>query len=311
MTIVLPHTLANGTNADATQVNDNFAAMVAALESIGSAASGTDVYQAGVVAAADWLPGVGSVNGATGVLSFTTFGGAAWLPAVAGGLARTFTAAATVGGLKPPVLPGPSAFVNVGVELTVAGAGSTVSVVSGVEKASEAEAVAAPPAVSAGKVCVRDVIVKNTAGVFSIVSERDRRPWARGAVSQRVLAAGLETSSATGVLVPELTTRIEAAGVPLRLTLAGTYLNLEAPSKAVVTVAGTTTTTFSVRLFTQTTLAIGAALVDGSFVVVPVAGSQLVTVTLFAAVAGHAVELTKGTELLVEELRPSANNGTA
>ncbi|HEX4436687.1 MAG TPA: hypothetical protein VH061_07815 [Solirubrobacteraceae bacterium] len=274
-----------------------------------------DLFQAGVLISTDWEMTANIVGGTGELGSVANTGGTAWLPdpVLAGSLMRSVAAPAKLSALKPPALPVSTKFMSVGVQLTPSkwGAAPTVSLVSGVEQASEALALTNPAAAVAGKVRIRDVVILNTAGVFSIAAQRDRRPWARGALSQRVLAAGLETSSATGVVVPELTTRIEASGVPLRLTLSGTYLNLEAPSKAVITIAGATTTTFTVRLFTQTTLAIGAALVDGSFVAVPAAGSQLVTVTLFAAVAGKAVELSKGTELLVEELRPSANNGTS
>lgn len=300
MTIVLPHTLENGTNADAVQVNDNFAAIVAALESIGSAAGGTDAYQAGVVAAADWLPGVGSVNGATGVLSFTTFGGAAWLPAVAGGLARTFTAAATVGGLKPPVLPGPSGFVNVGVELTVAGAAATVSVVSGAEKASEVEAVAAPPAVSAGKVRVCDVIVKNTAGVYSIVKERDRRPWALGASSSRVIAPSVVVPEAVTTTIAALTQRIECAGRPIEVDFGargrtgGVLVALEVLLDGVE----------------QAKLTELPATARSSVVVTPAAGSRLFTVAVTVQ-AGTGGMTILNPVLTLTELRTFANNGTA
>lgn len=309
MAIVLPHTLANGTNADAAQVNDNFAALVAAAESIGSAAQGTDVYQAGVVAATDWTPGAGSVNGATGALSFTAFGGSAWLPAVAGGLARTFTAAAMVGALNPPLVPGPSAFVNVGVELTVAGAAATVSVVSGVEKASEAEAIAAPAATSAGKMRIRDVIVKNTAGVYSIVKERDRRPWARGAYfreegpsAQVVPVAGGATLDMTGLVA-----RVECSGAPVEVTLEALSAQPSGETVIGVTVDGGELH----EVGTSVGNAEQAALFGGVYAFSPSAGSHLFKARTFAVGKNGQLEANSGGLLLIRErVVQNANNGS-
>lgn len=172
--------LVDGTPADAKPVMENFERVVAAVEGVTASAAGTDVYQPGVVESSDWVPGAGSINSGTGVLQFTAFGGAAWLPGPVSGLVRTFTASSTVAGLKPPVLPGPAGYLCVGVELTASGAAAVVNVVSGAEQVSEAAAIAAPPAVSSGKMRVRNVIVLNTGGVYSIAKEIDRRPWALG-----------------------------------------------------------------------------------------------------------------------------------
>lgn len=223
MTVVLPFTLTDGSLADASQVMANFNALKAAIEGTAAAAAGTDVYQSGVLASTDWTPGAGSIVGGTGVLSFTTFGGAAWLPGPVSGLVRTFTTAVTVGGLKPPVLPGPSGFVCVGVELTASGAEAVVSVVSGAEQVSEAAALEAAhsPAISNGKSRVRDVILKNNAGTYEIKKERDRRPWARGAH-----AIGRHTAS-VGAKAPKLVSadlqfRVECSGAPLQIGLQAT-----------------------------------------------------------------------------------------
>jgi hypothetical protein len=192
VTLVYPFTFVDGTIADGVQVNANFKYIAEQVEGVSAAAVGTDVYQAGAVASTDWVPGAGSIVAGTGVLSFTTFGGAAWLPGPVSGLVRTFTTAGTVGGLKPPVLPGPAGYLNVGVELTASGAAATVSVVSGAEQVSEALALSNPPAVSAGKMRVRNVVILNTAGSYSIAKEIDQRPWSTGGGTAPVFNPGTQ-----------------------------------------------------------------------------------------------------------------------
>lgn len=309
MALVLPFTLAEDTDADATQVMANFEVLREAVEGVSFAAAASDVYQRGVVSATDFVVGgvTFSVNAGNGELTFNISNGAAWLPTEAGALVRVFTAAATYK-IKPPTLPASGGWRKIGIEITASGESTVVSMVSGTEQVSETLAIANPPAITAGKARIFDYVLQNSAGTYSTHAGRDRRSWARGALSQRVLAAGLETKNTTGVTVAELTTRIEATGVPVRVSISGTYLNLESPAKVNVAFG---TSTFSTRLFTTTTLAVGAAPVDQSVVFTPAAGSTLAFVNLFAAPGGGAVELAKGTELLIEELRPSANNGTA
>jgi len=187
--LVLPFTFVDGTLADGVQVNSNFTYLAQQIEGVSAAAAGNDVYQAGTVASTDWKPGEGKIVAGTGELSFTTFGGAAWLPGPVSGLVRTFTTAGTVEKLKPPVLPGPGGYINVGVELTASGSAATVSVVSGAEQTTAGKAVENPAPVSSGKLRVRNVIVLNTAGSYSINKEVDRRPWAMGAIPNPTFVA--------------------------------------------------------------------------------------------------------------------------
>lgn len=328
MAVVLPHTFTNGTNADAAQVDENFAALVAALEAVGAAASGTDVYQAGVVKSTDWRSGLPpTIIGGTGVVTLTLEGGAAWLPNV-GGLTRTFQEVHTYTALVPPVLPGPSGFIAVGVELTAASAGAVLSLVSGAEQTTEALALANPPAVSNGKIRLRDLIVENTAGTYSIVKDRDRRPWARGASAlikrtsgPILLAGGVAALDATNLAL-----RIECAGVPITLGLVGNVSVNEGATGANsanlgfrsdgAAVDGTTDGAIA-KLGESKLAAETGTLIDAfhlSYTYVPVAGSHLFQPTGFKETVEAAIEASAGRPLLFyvrEDIRPSASNGTA
>lgn len=179
MAVVLPHNFTAGTLASAQQVDDNFAAVVEAIEGVGAASTASDVYQGGAVALTDWLLAERSINAATGELTFTNATGAAWLPGESSGLTRTFTPPTTFK-VKPGSLPAAGGFMNVGVELTDSGAEASLSVVSGVEQISQAAAEANPHAVSAGKVRIANLILRNVGGVYSILAFQDQRPWALG-----------------------------------------------------------------------------------------------------------------------------------
>jgi hypothetical protein len=153
-----------------------------------------DFLQAGCVVSTDWSL-TGNINSSTGALGSTgNTGGTAWLPdpVISGALMRSVTTPATLSGIAPSLLPASTKFVSVAYELTPStwGAKATVTAHSGVEKATEAEAIAAPPGTTAGKLQVRRVIVKNTAGVYSIVAQWDVRPWATGGNAPETTAEG-------------------------------------------------------------------------------------------------------------------------
>lgn len=319
MAVVLPHTFTNGTNADAVQVDENFAALVAALEAVGAAASGTDVYQAGVVKSTDWRSGLPpTIIGGTGVVTLTLEGGAAWLPNV-GGLTRTFREVQTYTALVPPVLPGPSGFIAVGVELTAAGAGAVLSLVSGAEQTTEALALANPPAVSNGKIRLRDLIVKNTAGTYSIVKDRDRRPWALGFYAQQKRTSGTISLGTSAFLLDatNLSLRVECSGEPLVITLAGVGQSTETAYGLGLRMDGAAIdgTKDGEIIF------LGAAAttsVNSPFTLqyryVPSAGSHLFQATavrLGGSTASIAATANNPLLFSVEELRPSASNGVA
>jgi microcystin-dependent protein len=137
-----------------------------------------DFLQAGVVQSTDWSFVAKMENSATCSLESTaTTGGVAWLPLTAIGLVRSVTTAAKLKALKPASLPSPGKYMTVGFELTpsTSGAAATVSVVSGVEQTTQALAEAHSPAITAGKARVRDIVVLNTAGVYSVISQTERR----------------------------------------------------------------------------------------------------------------------------------------
>jgi microcystin-dependent protein len=137
-----------------------------------------DFLQAGVVQATDWSFTAKLENTATCALESTaTTGGVAWLPLTAIGLVRSVTTAAKLKALKPASLPSPSKYMTVGFELTpsTSGAAATVSVVSGAEQTTQALAEAHSPAITAGKARIRDIVILNTAGVYSIASQTERR----------------------------------------------------------------------------------------------------------------------------------------
>lgn len=181
MAIVLPNLLTAKTRARASQVMENFNALVSAVEGVSGAASGADVYQTGVVAYTDWITAAKTtVNSATGALTFASLGGAAWLPGPSGPLVRTFSASATIGPLVPPALPGVSGYRAIGVDLAASGASALVGLSVGTEQASEAEALAHPASIPANKARIADVILHNTAGVYSIAVIADRRLYATG-----------------------------------------------------------------------------------------------------------------------------------
>jgi microcystin-dependent protein len=138
-----------------------------------------DWLQAGVVAATDWSL-TGNINSGTGALGSTgNTGNTAWLPdpVVSGALMRSVTTPATLSGIAPSLLPSTTKYVSCAYELTPStwGAKATVTAHSGEEKATQAEAEAAPPATTAGKIQVRRVVIKNTTGVYSIVAQEDVR----------------------------------------------------------------------------------------------------------------------------------------
>jgi hypothetical protein len=176
-----------------------------------------DFLQAGVVESADWTFTANIVSG-TGELGSTgTTGGKAWLPdpVLSGALMRTVTALAKLEKLKPGSLPSSGKYMSVAFEIAPAAEDGwdnavTVTAHSGVEKSTEAEAIAAPPATTAGKIKICDVVIRNAAGVYSIGAQRDRRPWAKGAWA-RVKPSGL-TKSTSFTEISSTAVRMELSG---------------------------------------------------------------------------------------------------
>jgi microcystin-dependent protein len=142
-----------------------------------------DHLQAGVTLSTDWSFAAAMESTSECKLeSVATTGGVCWLPLTAIGLVRSFTTAAKIQKLKPSSLPGTGKYMTVGFELTpsISGGAATVSVVSGTEEATQKSAEEHVPATTAGNVRIRNIVILNTAGVYSIVSQADVRPWCTG-----------------------------------------------------------------------------------------------------------------------------------
>lgn len=265
-----------GQPARAKEVNEEFENLIKAVESYAGAVSAADVYQAGMLGAGDWTI-TPTINAATGSLQLVTPGGPAWLSA-AGALQRTFRGPSVVG-IAPPSLPLPGGYMNMGVELTAGGSeGITISVVAGFENGTEANAITNGPAVSAGKTRICNIIVKNTGGVYSITSQRDRRPWARGAYSAKSGAS--------------LNQRFEFTGVPVEVMVVGPTLS--ATLKVIVKLDG------------ATVYEVGEAYAAVVYSFTPAAGSHFIE-----TVAKHAAEAATSVLVIVREvISQNANNGT-
>lgn len=145
-----------------------------------------DLMQPGVIQSSDYSASA-EINGSTGeIKSSSNTGGTAWLPDPVLGttvLMRSSRPSSSKLEATPPSLPAAGKYMVVGIELTATSwnEAPTVSIVSGTEKATEKEALEHVPAVSSGKLRIRDVLIKNTSGTYSIVSQWDRRPTAEAA----------------------------------------------------------------------------------------------------------------------------------
>jgi hypothetical protein len=280
-----------------------------------------DFMQAGVLATTDWSL-TAAVNAATGELSSTgTTGGTAWLtdPVVAGALMRSVAVPAKLEKLKPPSLPAAGKFMSVGVQLTPSkwGAAPSVSIVSGVEKTTLAEAEAAPAGAVAGKLRIRDVVIKNTAGVYSIEAQRDRRPWAKGALAA-VRKRYAEGENPSNVVVAyaamtALNQRVECSGAPVEVTFHATAYNESgAGIGSNFWVDGALLEEANNQLGVLVT---GTKAIPGSIgfraVIEPGAGSHLFQPVFEPRSTGTAV-ISNGntTSFVVRELLGTANNGT-
>jgi len=186
-----------------------------------------DFLQAGVVRSTDWAFAA-TINSGTGALgSEGVTGGVAWLPdpVVSGALMRTVATPARLENLTTGGLPtsGKYTAISYALEATKWGAAPNKGVVPGVQKNTQAEAEAAFPALGPGVISIRDIVVKNTAGVYSIVFGRDRRPWAGGAhvLCSSFSESGGRLAGSTSYVILEggnLQRRLECSGMPLRFT---------------------------------------------------------------------------------------------
>lgn len=133
----------------------------------------------GVFYSSDWQV-TATINSATAAIGSS---GTVGFNARVAGIRTKTNPLITISGLIPPSLPASGQFMSVGLQLGALNGFNgvaTPSVVSGVAKATEAEALAAPAGPQGSRLRIKDIIIKNTAGVYSIVAQRDRRPWVNG-----------------------------------------------------------------------------------------------------------------------------------
>ena len=293
-------------------ISEGPAAMGALADAISEEPRGEQDYlQAGVVQSTDWSFVAEMENSGTCALeSEAVVGGVCWLPLTAIGLCRSVTTPAKLKALKPGSLPGPGKYLTVGFELTptTSGAAATVTVLAGIEKASQAEAEASSPAVTAGKARIRDVVVLNTAGVYSIVSQRDRRSWARGAYAPLFHDAEGSWTVKSLLDVPisavDLSLRVECSGAPVEVAFMLSEASYsESPSGLTVLVDGVS------AAFTQNFTSGPGAFAPRSyrFVFTPEAGSHLFQPAWYGGWEAHKI----GELVVSERIAAASNNGTA
>jgi hypothetical protein len=300
----------------------------AEMEAIATALDGEnrgeiDILQAGIVSATDWSFTAAMESSSECKLGSTaTVGGIAWLPLTAIGLLRSVTTAAKLSALKPSSLPGSGKYLTVGFELTpsTSNAAATVSVVSGVEQTTQALAESHSPATTAGKARIRDVVILNTAGVYSIAAQRDRRPWARGGLFYVAenLTGNVAMTGTSEVLAlegrPKMQGRVEISGsAPIEVSFSADIEGVPASHYAEFdcVISGAFTKTLSLGNLapsagTEGTVSYTALVPVGELT----GGSCLFQLTghLFAATTAT---VRMATTFIVRELLLGSSNGTS
>lgn len=182
--------------------------------------------QNGVIASGDAAISATSVNSGTGVITLTlAAANPIWIANTSGVLVPLNYAGVSGGTLTPGALPATTKFRGYGIEIDTAGA---LTIVSGTDQATLALALTNANSLGAsGRIRVADIVLLNTAGVYSIPAggnPRDRRPWARGAFGSQSDGTNRSTASTTNVAISaSLVARVECTGVPLRLNLNCAY----------------------------------------------------------------------------------------
>jgi hypothetical protein len=272
--------------------------------------------QPGVINATDFATATMSVT-AGGKLEWRCNGAAqAWIKdPVTGGLVYT-TTKEEIRTLTPPSLPVAGKYMSVGIDVSVAsmaayGGEAALTVTSGVEQASEALALENAAAGVANHVRVMDVIMLNTAGVYSVVKERSRKPWARGARASRRLVATFTPATGSLEEIAGLAIRIECSGLPVRITFHA-YANATAASQGVATggVGSELLALSPLGGWENTAASTGRGLCGYSAVVTPAAGSILFKPTA-GLIGATAAVIQSPMTFTVEELSGNANNGTS
>lgn len=283
-----------------------------------------DFLQAGIINSTDW-EFTANINSGTGALGSTAnTGGTAWLldyVLLNGALMRSVTTPATLSGLTTVAKPESGAYMSIAFAITATkwNAAATVAAYSGVQKATEAEAINAPAAVASESTRIKDVIVKNTAGVYSIVHQIDRRPWAKGAYARIIRTSGsYSIGVSAGALIDSanLALRVECTGRPIRLVLRGVASYGATPGVAGFgfRMGGSALEGTGYGLTAFSGVASGIFPVAAIYDAIPSAGSHLFQPSWENSAGTLSLTTTEATPVLftVEELRSkSANNGTS
>lgn len=270
--------------------------------------------QNGVVLATDCALSSTTVASSTGVITLTlAAANPIWI--VVSGLLTPVTYAGVTGGtVTPSTLPATTKFRVYGLEIDSAGA---LQQVTGTDQTTQALALANTPATTSGRVRVADLVILNTAGVYTLSITRDRRPWARGAYNRinrtQNAAAGNDYSTTSASLVAidatNMQARVECSGVPLRISLRGTVsmtagtatfqMNMDAAELESANAWDATTSN------TPLTITWDALPATGSHLFTPM-WSTGGTVTMFARATSPGE-----CQFIIEEIvRQNSNNGT-
>lgn len=133
----------------------------------------------------DFDTSAGSVNSGTGAVTITVAPGVAYVTNAAGLMLRTIYAGQTFTAVSPGTLPASGKYASYGIEVaaptTWDGAPASVTLgLKGADQNTQALAVTSPLATTSGSLRLWDVIIRNNAGVYSIVQFVDRRLRAAG-----------------------------------------------------------------------------------------------------------------------------------
>jgi hypothetical protein len=272
------------------------------------------VLQPGIVEPTDYTM-TAAISGSTGEISpASTISGQVWLtdPSVAYDLMWHFSVGLTFK-IKPPSLPANGKYMSCLVVLTPSKwrGDPTFSILSGTEQANLNAAENHPPAVASPKMAIREVVIKNNAGTYEIAKDKDRRPWARGAL-WNVLVPGEETSTSTTYReVPSATARLELTGVPIRVSLYSVLVNGTANQESgQVTIQGPTVQSIAANVLKTGVGGLGNLLMF-EVVETPTAGSYLFKVEFKSNTAGKTTGLVNTNFVVQEILHPVANNGVS
>lgn len=278
-----------------------------------------DFLQAGAVGSTDWSF-TANINSGTGVIgSEAATGGTAWLPdpVLSGALMRTVTSSAVLHLTPGGFLPGTGKYAACLIELSPKAeqgwdAAATVTATMGTEKASQAEAEAAVPAASSGRIGVRAVIVHNNGGKYEVAAQRDRRPWARGAYYVATASGPGNSFGTSGSYADTglLDVRLECSGAPLEVSVnhqvGSSYTGAEKTLSELYMDGASQfggSLAYTVGSGNYYTLAYAGT-------ITPAAGSHFFK--LYGAVTGTATANSGPVAVIFREvLRANANNGTS